>query len=257
MGRVVILGGTGAMGSLLARRIAGAGHEVCAASRSSGVDAQAGTGLDSALAGADVVVDCLNHQTLSRRRAQEFFGSAASHVAQGAAKAGVRHVVALSIVNVTRPEVTRSSGYYAGKAAQEQAYSRADVPVSLVATTAWFTLAETFLGQFRVGGLAFVPRIGLAPVHPDAVCDLLAAVVAARPPDGAAVEVGAARHEVAGPHVIDAATMARAVAAQRHPGLRVVALPAPTTGLRRGLLPGPDVPRDGRRFEDWLSTAGR
>ncbi|WP_299446260.1 SDR family oxidoreductase [uncultured Phycicoccus sp.] len=255
--RVVVLGGAGEMGARVASLLEASGDDVVRASRSSGVDVTTGAGLDEALAGADVVVDCVNRMTMSRARSVGFFGSAARRVAAAAATAGVGHLVVLSIVNVTDPAVRRAAGYYAGKAAQEATYVAADVPVTVVRTTAWFTLAETFLGQLRAGPLAVVPRIGLQPVHPDAAAGLLAEVVRSGPPTGPASRDGVATRELAGPERTDAVAMARAVAQARHPGVRVVGVPAPTAGLRTGLLPGPEVPLDGRRFADWLTDSGR
>lgn len=255
--RVVVLGGTGEMGSAVADRLEARGHEVVRASRASGVDVTASAGLAGALRGAGCVVDCLNLTTLSKRRAVAFFRTAATTVADAAAEAGVAHVVVVSIVGVTDPPVARSSGYYAGKAAQEAGYAGARVPVTVVRSTAWFSLAETFLGQLRVGRLALVPRMGLRPVHPDAVADLVADVVGAGPTTGAARDDGPAVRQLAGPDETDAATMARAVAARDGGRVRVVGLPVPVAGLRTGLLPGPEVARDGRRFADWVRTSGR
>jgi len=99
MSRVVVLGGTGAMGAALSGVLGDRGHDVVAVSRSTGVDAATGAGLDDALAGADTVVDCLNLVTLSRGRAVAFFGGTATLVTGAARRAGVGHVVCLSIVN--------------------------------------------------------------------------------------------------------------------------------------------------------------
>jgi len=257
MGTVVVLGGTGEMGRRVVAGVTALGHDAVIAARSTGVDVVTVTGLDAAFSGADVVLDCLNHTTLSRRAAVDFFASSARRVVAAATGAGVGHLVCLSIVNVTDPAVRRATGYYAGKAAQEDAYAAAPLPVSVVRTTAWFTLAETFLGQLRVGRFAVVPRMGLRPVHPDAAADLLARTATGEPPAFPALEVGPTLHELAGPDRTDAAEMARAVAAAWHPQVRVVGVPAPGAGLRTGLLPRPDVPTDPRAFADWVRSARR
>jgi uncharacterized protein YbjT (DUF2867 family) len=249
MSRVVVLGGTGAMGARVADGLEAAGHEVVRAARATGVDVSTGAGLDAALEGADVVVDCLNRPTLSKGAAVGFFEAAARRVVAAAERAGVSHLVVLSIVNVTDAAVRRSMGYYAGKAAQEDAYAASSLPVTVVRTTAWFTLAETFLSQIRVGPLALVPRMRLRPVHPDAAASLLVQAVTRGP--------GTALVELAGPEEVDAASMARAVAAARHQGVRVLGFPVPVRGLREGLLPGPGATVDDRRFEDWLRGGAR
>lgn len=258
MSRVVVLGGTGAMGAAMTDELRRRGHEVLAASRATGVDVTTGAGLDAALAGADAVVDCLNLATVSKRAAVTFFGGAAERVAAAAARAGVGHIVCLSIVNVNEPGVRRATGYYAGKGAQEDSYAAGSVPVTIARTTAWFSLAETFLSQLRVGPVAFVPGMRLRPVHPGAVAVFLADAVES----GLGVGAGAAGAEpgdgpevrqLVGPEEHDAAAMARAVAVARHRGVRVVRIPLPMKGLREGLLPGAGVVVDTRTFDDWLT----
>ena len=181
MSRVVVLGGTGEMGARVAAALEARGHDVVRAARSTGVDVTTGAGLDDALVGADTVLDCLNVVTTSRADAVAFFEGAARRVRAAAEQAGVGHLVVLSIVNTTDPTVRRAVGYYAGKAAQEEAYEGTTVPVTVVRTTAWFTLGETFLSQIRLGRVAVVPRLRLRPVHPDAAASLLADVVARGP----------------------------------------------------------------------------
>ena len=158
------------------------GHDAVAASRATGVDVSTGAGLDDALVGADTVVDCLNVVTMSRNRAVSFFEGAATQVSRSAASAGVGHIVCLSIVNVTDPGVRRATGYYAGKAAQEEVYATATVPVTIARTTAWFSLAETFLSQIRVGPVAVVPGMRIQPVHPAAAAAFVVDAVESGPP---------------------------------------------------------------------------
>ena len=244
----MVLGGSGRMGAALTEVLRGRGHDVLAASRRTGVDATTGAGLDTALRGADTVVDCLNIATLSRRAAVSFFGGSAARVAEAADRAGAGAVVCLSIVNVDEAAVRRAAGYYAGKAAQERAYILGRVPLTLVRTTAWFSLAETFLHQVRVRPVALVPGMRLRPVHPAAVADVLADAVESPPSTSAAPQV----RRLAGPAETDSVTMARAVARTRFPGVKVLRVPVPAAGLRVGLLPHADVPTDDRRFEDWL-----
>lgn len=250
MGRVVVLGGNGEMGRRAVAGLTADGHQVLVASRATGVDVQVGEGLDEALAGADAVLDCLNVQTMSRRRAVAFFGGSARAVTAAAARAGVGHLVCLSIVNVTDPGVRRATGYYGGKAAQEEAYLAGSTPVTVVRTTAWFTLPESFLTQIRVGRVALVPHMKLRPVHPDAAAEALVEAVRQGPPRGS----HAIRRELAGPELHDSVDLARRVAASRHPGVRVVGLPVPFRGLRDGLVPAETVPTDARRFEQWLDA---
>ena len=265
MSRVVVLGGSGAMGAQVCRLLRERGNDVLAASRATGVDVCTGAGLEAALSGADTVVDCLNVVTMSRRTAVSFFAGAATRVSDAAATAGVGHIVCLSIVNVTDPTVRRLTGYYAGKAAQEQAYAAGPVPLTLARTTAWFSLAETFLSQIRLGPLALVPGLALQPVHPLAAATFVADAVesgpaptsppSTSPTHAGPTSTGPTVRQLAGPQVMDAAVMARAVASARHPGVRVTRLPIPVRGLREALLPEPGVPQDQRTFEEWLPQA--
>ncbi len=157
-------------------------------------------------------------------------------------------VVCLSIVNVSDRAVRGATGYYAGKAAKEGAYAAGPVPLTLVRTTAWFSLAETFLSQIRLGSVAVVPGMRLRPVHPAAAADVLADAAVAGPSESSPGRV----HQLAGPEELDSA-MAHAVARARHPALRVIRLPVPMAGLRSGLLPHSEVQVDPRRFSDWLA----
>lgn len=250
MATVTVLGGTGEMGSLVADRLEERGHDVRRAARSTGVDVGSGEGLAMALVGADVVVDCLNVLSQSRAQAVPFFTRAASNVSRAAGAARVGHLVVLSIVNVADPVPRRLTGYYAGKAAQEAVYAEADVPVTLVRTTAWFTLARMFLDMLQVGRVRPVPSMRLRPVHPGAVADLLADVASGEPP--------ATRRlvELAGPEVMTSGAMARALA--HADGIPGPVVPVPLPGAARSaLLPGSYVPTDDRRFEDWLHDPQR
>ncbi len=248
--RIVVLGGTGEMGSRVASRLEQRGHGVVRASRTTGVDVVTGVGLSEASAGADTLVDCLNVTTMSRKAAVEFFTAAARRAVAAAEAAGVGHVVVLSIVDVTRPEVRRSLGYYAGKAAHEETYAASALPVTVVGTTAWFTLAEQFLTQARVGPVAFVPDVTLQPVHPDAAADLLVEAVVGGP--------GTARMELAGPERHTAPEMARAVATETGRRTRVLAVPFPGRRFRKeGLVPGSGIRQDERRFDEWLRSLRR
>lgn len=248
MGKVVVLGGNGAMGARVVAELQQRGHDVVAASRASGVDAVTGAGLAEALTGASCVVDCLNLMTMSRRRARGFFAASSENVRRAAADAGVGHIVCLTIVNASEPRVRRALGYYEAKATQEEIYARGPVPLTVVRTTAWFSLAETFLTQIRVGRVALVPRMGLQPVHPDAAATAIADAVDDGPPTSMTVAI----RELAGPERMTADALARRFAAVRVPGVRVIGLAVPLQGLRVGLLPSRDVPVDGRRLQDWL-----
>ena len=238
------------MGRRVCARLEARGHDVVRASRRTGVDAYTGAGLSEAFSGADAVLDCLNLQTLSRRRAVRFFSTTARNVATAATGAEVAHVVCLSIANVGDPAVSRRMGYYAGKAAQERIYRESGIPVTIVSSTQWFELARTLLHQIRLGRLAFVPHMPSRPVAADSVAALLAGVVEEREARPSLA--------IAGPEQQDLADLARRLAANEEPSTRVIGIP----GLGRAIRTGALIPRDpsvvdSARFDDWVLRPSR
>ena len=248
--RVIVLGAGGEMGSRVCALLEARGHSVGRASRRTGVDAYSGAGLVDAFRGADAVLDCLNVQTLSRRRAVRFFSTTARNVATAARQAQVEHVVCVSIANVDDPAVSRRMGYYAGKAVQASVYREAGIPVSIVSSTQWFELARTLLHQIRLGALAFVPHLLSRPVAADSVAAILADVVAGRVVRGSLV--------VAGPERLDMVDLARRVAAVEEPSTRVIGIPGLGRAVRSGaLIPRGDALIDSVRCDDWLLRRSR
>src|SRR3712207_421951 len=122
--RVAVVGGTGLVGRYVVQALERSGDEVTVVARSTGADVVRGTGLDEALAGAEVVVDVSNREVLSRRASVGFFGRATENLLAAGERAGVRHHVVLSIVGVDRV----GTGYYGGKVRQEELALAGPVP---------------------------------------------------------------------------------------------------------------------------------
>lgn len=245
--RVAVLGATGLLGSRVVAHLRARGVDVVEVSRRHGADASTGEGLDAAFDGVTTVVDCLNVATLSRRRAVDFFTTAARHVQAAAQRQGVARIVCVTILNARDPRVHRWLGYYAGKAAQERTYRTGPVPVTVVASAQWYELAETLLAQLRLGPLSLVPAMRSQPL----AADEAAAFVAERVLEPASAPAGDA--VIAGPEVRDVAELARAVAAHRGRHRRVLRVPVSLTALGNGgLLPRGEVTTAPTRFEDWL-----
>jgi uncharacterized protein YbjT (DUF2867 family) len=245
--RIVVLGASGMMGTLVADRFANQGHDVVRAMRSNGVDTASGSGLAGALSGADAVVDCTNYATANARKAVRVLGGMSANVVDAARRAGVKHLVLLSILNAADPAL-RGMGYYQGKAAQEKIIGASGLPHTIVRSSQWFEFTRTMLTQVRLGGLAFAPRMKSAPVAAAAVAELITQV-AADPALGS--------KDVAGPEDFDLLDLARIVA--KRDGLRVRLVPVPLPGATRALaggalLPRPDVERRGPTFEQWLAA---
>ncbi|MCH5642107.1 MULTISPECIES: sugar nucleotide-binding protein [unclassified Gordonia (in: high G+C Gram-positive bacteria)] len=248
--KAVVFGATGTLGSALTQRLSDNGVDVVSASRASGVDAYRGEGLDAAIAGADVVVDCLNVTTMKAKEAVDFFTTAAGNVGRAAAAAGAP-VVCLSIVNASDPAVNRKFGYYQGKAAQEEAYASVVAPenLTIVKSVQWYELAEQLLGMMRLGPIAAVPHMRARPAAAADVASVLADVVAAaqhKPADGVI--------EVAGPQVLDLVDVAKAIARQKGSPKWVVGIRFGGAAIRDGgLVPSaPDIVTP-TGLDDWLA----
>lgn len=184
--KLVILGGTGLVGSQVVRQLAAQGHEAVAASPQTGVDTLTGAGLADAFAGADVVVDLTNSPSFADDDVMAFFLTSTTNQLRAEQSAGVRHHVALSVVGTER---LPDSGYLRAKAAQERLIRDSGVPFSIIHATQFFEFTRAIADASTVDG-----QLRLAPVHyqPMASADVASAVarVAVGEPVGGVVEVG-------------------------------------------------------------------
>jgi uncharacterized protein YbjT (DUF2867 family) len=240
--KIVVIGGNGDVGTELVPRLQAAGHEAIAASRSTGVDALTGDGLDAALTGADVVVDLLNPPSWEPEAILSFFGDTSRNLIAAGERAGVGHHVPLSIVGMER--ATSAGPYYAGKLAQEEVVRGGNVPYTLARATQFFE----FLAQIAEFSGYRVPP---APMQPIAVVDvaaLLAEIVVAPPVNGII--------DLAGP---ERETMD--VLTARATGREITTDPEATyfgTPWSDDLLVAGDDARLGTtRFADWLAAHDR
>ncbi len=248
--KVVVVGASGTMGSLVCNQLGERGAQVVEAHRGNGVDAQTGAGLAAAVADADVVVDCLNNITQSARKAKAFFGTAARNIAEAASAAGAR-VVCLSISNATDPAVNRRMGYYQGKAEQEAVYREIlGDRATFVRTTQWFELADTLSDQMSVGPLAVMPHMVTAPLAASDGAAVIADAVLGTAHRGKTVV------EVRGPAQMDLIDVARASRKARGVGGAVIPIRFGGKALRDGsLIPDPADVVTAMTLEQWL--AGR
>ena len=168
--KVVVIGGTGLIGSKLVAKLEAHGHEAVPASPQTGVDTVTGAGLDDALAGADVVVDVSNSPSFADDDVMAFFVTTTTNILEAEKRAGVQHHVALSVVGTgTLPD----SGYLRAKAAQEDLIRASGVPYSIVHATQFFEFTRAIADASTIDG-----TLHLAPVHyqPIASDDVAAAV---------------------------------------------------------------------------------
>jgi uncharacterized protein YbjT (DUF2867 family) len=244
--KIVVIGGSGLIGSKLVKRLREAGHEVLAASPNSGVNTITGEGLAQALAGARVVVDVANSPSFEDKAVLEFFETSGRNLMAAEAAAGVRHHLALSVVGTER---LLENGYMRAKMAQEKLIKAAGIPYTILHATQFFE----FIGGIIEGGLKDgVIRLSPALVQPIASDDVAAtlAELALGPPLNATVEV-------AGPQACPLDKLARKYLTATGDGREVIAdVHARYFGAElndRSLTPA-DHPRLGAtRFEDWLS----
>jgi uncharacterized protein YbjT (DUF2867 family) len=244
--RVAVAGGTGLVGRQVVSLVEQAGHEPVVLARSRGVDITTGTGLDAALAGAEVVIDVSNVTTLSKKRSVRFFSAATSHLLAAGARTGVRHHVALSIVGVDRVGL----GYYAGKLRQEELISTGSVPWTVLRATQFHEFAGQLLAR-SPGPLALVPRMQVQPVA--------AREVAARLVELALGPATGMASEIAGPEVHELIDLVRQVV-RAHGQRRVVLgirIPGGAAAASGGLLPAGEYSRGDQTFAEWLRTSGR
>jgi uncharacterized protein YbjT (DUF2867 family) len=230
--RVAVAGGTGLLGRLVVAELARVGLEQATLARSQGVDLTTGAGLDAALTGADAVIDVSNVTTTSRRTAVRFFAAATSTLLAGAARAGVGHVLTLSIVGADTVDL----GYYLGKWRQEELLAAGPVPWTLLRATQFHEFPEQLLARVPPGPLVPVPVMDTRPVAAREVAAHLVDLVQLQP-------AGVAT-PMAGPERLAMTDMVRRVLAAR--GRRALVVPLRLPGRTGRALAGgglvPDEP---------------
>lgn len=249
--KIVVIGGSGLIGSRLAHRLQQRGHAVLAASPSTGVNALTGEGLDTALAGAQVVVDVANSPSFADEAVMDFFTRAGRHLLDAEARAGVEHHVALSVVGTAR---LQASGYFRAKQAQEELIVGAGRPYySIVQATQFMEFVGAIAQSAVDGDMLRVPAADIQPIAADDVAALLAEVVLEAPLNG--------RIEIAGPERLPMAELVAAHMRHQGDGRTVLADPKARyfgAALEHDtLVPLGAAPRLGRvRYADWLAAQG-
>ncbi|MBB2991405.1 uncharacterized protein YbjT (DUF2867 family) [Mycolicibacterium iranicum] len=184
--KIVVIGGTGLIGSKVVSKLDQHGHEVVPASPASGVDILTGKGLAEVLTGTDVLVDVANSPSFEDEAALEFFTRAAKNLLSAGKAAGVSHYVALSVVGTDR---LQDSGYFRAKSTQEQLIREGDIPFTIVRATQFFEFVGRIADSATEGETV---RITSAPSQPMAADDVATAVArtAVSEPASTIVEVG-------------------------------------------------------------------
>lgn len=246
--KIIVIGGTGLIGSKVVAKLRSSGIEAVAASRSRGIDTMTGRGLADVLAMASVVIDVCSPETFDADAALEFFGTSTTNLLTAEAAAGVSHHVVLSVVGTER---LSESGYMRAKFAQEKLVKDSSIPFSIVHATQFFESIQKLAGLDTRGSKVHVPRVLVQPIAGDDVASMLSNVSVGAPLNDTT--------EVAGPELFRADDLVRRRLKARHdPREVIVDSEARFFGARvdeRSLLPGADARLAETRFEDWLARS--
>jgi uncharacterized protein YbjT (DUF2867 family) len=247
--KIVVIGGTGLIGSKLVAVLRQRGQEVLAASPDSGVNTLTGEGLAEALAGAQVVVDLANSPSFEDTAVMKFFETAGRNLLAAEAAAGVRHHVALSVVGTDR---LPDSGYLRAKMAQERLIKASEIPYTILRSTQFFEFMGRVADSFSDGKTVRVPPALVQPIFSDDVVAALADLVLGAPANDTL--------EVAGPEKLRFDELIRRVLANNHDAREVTtdvhARYFGTELNEQSLVPASTAARIGAtRFESWLTRS--
>jgi uncharacterized protein YbjT (DUF2867 family) len=248
--KIVVIGGTGLIGSKLVERLREDGHDPLAASPDTGVNTLTGDGLAEALEGAEVVVDVANAPVWDDAAVMDFFQTSTRNILAANAAAGVKHHVALSVVGADRlPE----SGYLRAKVAQEEMVEAGSVPYSILRATQFFEFIGRIADSSSDGETIRLAPVFVQPESADDVAAALADVAVNEPVNGIV--------ELAGPEQFRLDELARRVLSANNDTRPVAAdVHARYFGAEladHSLTPGSSARIAPTRFEDWLSQSVR
>jgi uncharacterized protein YbjT (DUF2867 family) len=244
--RIVIIGGSGLIGSKVVRKLRDQGNESVPASPNTGVNTLTGEGLAEVLKGADVVVDVSNSPSFEDTAVLNFFRTSTNNLLEAEAAAGVRHHVALSVVGTER---LSESGYMRAKVAQEKLIEQSSIPFSIVHATQFFEFMKGIADAATDGNTVRLAPVLIQPMAAEDVATEVARAAVGAPVNGV-VEVG-------GPEQFRMDEIVRRYLAAREDPRSVIADPhARYYGAELGertLVPDDNAPVGETRFEDWLS----
>jgi uncharacterized protein YbjT (DUF2867 family) len=246
--KIVVIGGTGLIGSKVVALLTQSGHQAVAASPRLGVNTLTGEGLAEALAGASVVVDVSNAPSFEETAVLAFFETSTRNLLGAEAAAGVGHHVALSIVGIDR---SPDNGYFKAKIAQEQLIASGPIPYSIVRATQFLEFIDGIADAATTGTEVHIPPVAFQPIAADDVARAVAGVAVNAPLNG--------RLEIAGPEQLRFDDVIRRRLRARNDARRVIADPhAPYFGAvpsEQSLIPLNAAQLGKTRFEDWLTHA--
>ncbi|MGE3807161.1 MAG: SDR family oxidoreductase [Gemmataceae bacterium] len=248
--KIVVIGGSGLIGAKLVRNLRQLGHEVVAASPSTGVNALTGAGLHEALAGAQVVVDVANAPSFEDKAVLDFFETSGRNLLAAETDAGVRHHVSLSVVGTDR---LQASGYFRAKLVQENLIKAGSIPYTIVRATQFFEFVGAIAESGADGQTIRLPPALMQPILSDDVAAALAEVARAEPLNDT--------FDLAGPEPIRMDELARQFLSARGDTRQVVTDPHAryfgTPVNDQSLTPGAQPRLGPTRFRDWLAATSQ
>ena len=247
--KIVVIGGTGLIGSKLITKLKASGHEAVAAAPNTGVNTLTGEGLADVLKGAQIVVDVSNSPSFEDAAVMNFFQTSTRNLLSYEAAAGVGHHVALSIVG---SEGLPQSGYMRAKVAQEKLIKEGPIPYTIVHATQFFEFVKRIADEATIGNTVRLPAVLFQPIASDDVASALCKVATSSPLNGTM--------EIAGPKAFRFDELIRQRLSADNDPREVVADPKAryfgTELSERSIVPGDNAELGATRFEDWLSRAG-
>jgi uncharacterized protein YbjT (DUF2867 family) len=244
--KIVVIGGTGLIGSKVVAKLKQEGHEVVVAAPNTGVNTITGEGLADALAGAQVVVDVANSPSFADQAAMEFFQTAGKNIAAAEAAAGVKHHVALCVVGTER---LQDSGYFRAKLAQETLIKSAPIPYTIVRATQFFEFLRGIAQSSVDGDTVRLSHALFQPMAAEDVATAVAEAALAEPVNGTV--------EIAGPDAFRLdEVVGRVLAYDKSPRKVVVDQDALYFGVKlddQSLVPGRDARLGATKFDWWLT----
>jgi uncharacterized protein YbjT (DUF2867 family) len=243
--RLVVIGGTGLIGSKLVTTLREHGHEAVAASPHTGVNTLNGEGLADVLQGASVVVDVSNSPSFEEAVAMHFFTTSTRNLLSYEAAAGVKHHIALSVVGIER---LPGYGYFRAKVAQENLITESSIPYSIVRATQFFEFVTSIAASATDGNIVRLPPVLIQPIAADDVAKAVGKIALGTPVNDTV--------EIAGPEAFRLDELVRQALSARLDPREVVA--DPRAGYfggipsERTLVPDHDARLGEIRFQEWL-----
>jgi uncharacterized protein YbjT (DUF2867 family) len=244
--KIVVIGGTGLIGSKVVAKLKQRGHEAIAAAPNTGVNTITGEGLADALAGAQVVVDVANSPSFADKAAMDFFQTAGKHLIAAEVAAGIKHHVALSIVGSDR---LQDSGYLRAKLAQERLVKNSPIPYTIVRATQFFEFLRGIAQSAVKDDIVRLSHALFQPMAADDVATAVAEAALAKPLNDTI--------EIAGPDAFHMDEIVGRVLTYDHDPRKVVVDPeALYFGAKltdQSLVPGRNPHLGSTKFDWWLS----